>query len=116
MRLEYVCNIFMLFFVSIQNCTNSLRLVQPCRMNEFQCNDRLTCIHKTWLCDGGPDCPNGEDEHLSICQNITCREDQFQCKDLSCIPGHLMCSGKAECLDGSDEFNCSKYIRAAEQN
>lgn len=54
------------------------------------------------------DCPNGDDEKPPHCQNVTCRPDQFQCKDRSCIPGHLMCSGKAECADGSDEFNCSK--------
>lgn len=83
--------------------------MSPCLQNEFQCNDRITCIHKSWVCDGGADCPMGDDEHLSICRNITCREDQFQCKDLSCIPGHLTCSGKAECPDGSDEFNCSKF-------
>lgn len=92
-----------------QNCTNPLRIISPCLQTEYQCSDRVTCIHKSWVCDGGADCPQGDDEHLSICRNITCREDQFQCKDLSCIPGHLTCSGKAECPDGSDEFNCSEY-------
>lgn len=91
-----------------QNCTNALRIPSSCLQDEFQCSDRFTCIHKSWVCDGGADCPQGDDEHLSICRNITCREDQFQCKDLSCIPGHLTCSGTAECPDGSDEFNCSK--------
>lgn len=103
------------------------------------CNDKITCIDRQWLCDGGMDCPGeystnlkhkltdekfenvlmnvkfsllkspgGDDESLQHCQNKTCREDQFQCNDLTCIPGHLMCSGAAECADGSDEVNCSK--------
>lgn len=44
------------------------------------------------------------------CQNITCRADQFQCADKSCIAGHFHCSGKAECRDGSDELNCRKHL------
>lgn len=97
--------IILLFF---QGCNNTVRAVSLCLQTEFQCNDRITCIHKSWLCDGGVDCPNGDDEKPPHCQNVTCRPDQFQCKDRTCIPGHLMCSGKAECADGSDEFNCSK--------
>lgn len=59
---------------------------------------------------GEPDCPNRDDEKMPNCQNITCRADQFQCKDKSCIPGHFHCSGNAECSDGSDELNCSKLF------
>lgn len=44
------------------------------------------------------------------CHNITCRPDQFQCKDRTCISGHLQCNGHQECADGSDEHNCSKLI------
>lgn len=80
-----------------------------CPATDFLCNDKITCIDRQWLCDGGIDCPNGEDESLQNCANKTCRDDQFQCNDLTCIPGHLMCSGVAECADGSDEVNCSKF-------
>lgn len=89
-------------------------MMSTCTREEYQCNDYLTCIHRTWLCDGGADCPNGDDERLSLCRNVTCREDQFQCRDQSCIPGHLTCSGKAECRDGSDEFNCSEFARSGD--
>lgn len=81
-----------------------------CPPTDYLCNDKISCIDRQWLCDGGMDCPNGDDENLQHCQNKTCREDQFQCNDLTCIPGHLMCSGAAECADGSDEVNCSKYF------
>lgn len=93
-----------------QGCVSLVRqTVSPCLSLEYQCNDRITCIHKSWVCDGEKDCPGGDDETAPNCQNVTCRPDQFQCKDRSCIPGHFYCSGKAECTDGSDELNCSKY-------
>lgn len=78
-----------------------------CLAKEFECGDRITCIHRAWLCDGAKDCPDGSDEDATHCTNITCRQDQFQCKDQTCIPGHLHCSGKKDCADGSDELNCS---------
>lgn len=82
--------------------------MSPCLPSEYQCSDRITCIHKSWLCDGGSDCPAGDDEDAANCRDITCRPDQFKCKDNTCIAGHLICSGRADCADGSDELNCSK--------
>lgn len=82
--------------------------ISICPRTDYLCHDRVTCIDRQWLCDGGKDCPYGDDESIENCQNKTCRDDQFQCDNLKCIPGHLMCSGKAECEDGSDEVNCSK--------
>lgn len=97
-------------FRNSQNCENTRRhLITVCPVTDYLCNDRITCIDRQWLCDGGKDCPAGDDELLIHCQNKTCREDQFQCTDHTCIPGHLMCSGKSECPDGSDELNCSKF-------
>ncbi len=96
-------------FQNLQGCPDASRISSPCLQAEYQCSDRITCIHRSWVCDGEKDCPGGDDELMPNCQNITCRADQFQCKDKSCIPGHFHCSGKAECPDGSDEFNCSKF-------
>lgn len=81
-----------------------------CVQAEYLCKDGITCIHRSWICDGEQDCPSGDDEMMPNCQNITCRADQYQCADKSCIAGHFHCSGKAECRDGSDELNCRKHL------
>ncbi|KPU79994.1 uncharacterized protein Dana_GF18235, isoform B [Drosophila ananassae] len=78
-----------------------------CQNNEFQCNDRTTCLHRTWVCDGEKDCPDGEDESSENCPTVTCRPDQFQCRDRSCIAGNLICNGQGDCADGTDEVNCN---------
>lgn len=100
-----------------QNCTtidNSHRKTpMSCVQAEYLCKDGITCIHRSWICDGEQDCPSGDDEMMPNCQNITCRADQYQCADKSCIAGHFHCSGKAECRDGSDELNCRKRFKSS---
>ncbi|XP_026472209.1 low-density lipoprotein receptor isoform X2 [Ctenocephalides felis] len=93
-----------------RGCSNPPPVVSPCLAREFECKDRLTCIHQTWVCDGDRDCPGGDDEDPKRCHNITCRPDQFQCKDRTCISGHLQCNGHQECADGSDEHNCTTPV------
>lgn len=90
-----------------QGCPNPTASASLCLAKEFECGDRLTCIHRAWLCDGTKDCPDGSDENAIHCTNITCRPDQFQCKDQTCIPGYLHCSGQPDCADGSDELECN---------
>lgn len=79
-------------------------MAAPCTPNEYLCKDRITCIKNLWKCDGEKDCPDGDDE--ASCPKIICRDDQFQCKDQQCIPGHLTCNGVKDCMDGSDEVEC----------
>ncbi|XP_023035685.1 very low-density lipoprotein receptor isoform X3 [Drosophila willistoni] len=92
--------------------TNILRSFRFCQAHEFQCRDRITCLHKSWVCDGDSDCPDGDDELPQNCHNVTCRPDQFQCGDRSCIAGHLTCNGDKDCSDGSDEKKCDVASRA----
>ncbi|XP_053616104.1 very low-density lipoprotein receptor isoform X6 [Plodia interpunctella] len=90
-------------------CATTPKTTSPCISTEFECKDRMTCVHKAWVCDGDRDCPDGGDEAPEICRgNVTCRLDQFQCKDHSCIPGALYCNGDKDCPDGSDEVNCTR--------
>ncbi|XP_033227248.1 very low-density lipoprotein receptor-like isoform X7 [Belonocnema kinseyi] len=85
-----------------------------CAEHEFDCGDRITCIHQSWVCDGDKDCSNGADESLERCHNISCRADQFQCRDRSCISGHLYCDGRTDCGDGSDEKNCTSKVKTCD--
>ncbi|XP_065355070.1 very low-density lipoprotein receptor-like isoform X5 [Calliphora vicina] len=88
------------------NCRNVTETHTPCLGHEYQCKDRITCLHPSWLCDGECDCPGCDDEVDQNCKNNTCRPDQFQCADRSCIAGHLICNGEFDCTDKSDELNC----------
>ncbi|KAM7362323.1 uncharacterized protein ACRADG_013087 isoform 3-T3 [Cochliomyia hominivorax] len=92
------------------NCRNTTSEPHtPCLAHEYQCKDRITCLHSSWLCDGECDCPGCDDEVGQNCKNNTCRPDQFQCADRSCIAGHLICNGEFDCVDKSDEVNCGLH-------
>ncbi|CAH1393480.1 unnamed protein product [Nezara viridula] len=93
-----------------KDCPNDIAVFSVCLDKEFQCTDRMTCVHPSWVCDGDSDCPDGADESSDQCENVTCRPDQFQCRNNLCIAGHLHCNGLAECTDGSDEENCASPI------
>ena len=111
----FLCNVHLkkTFFFIFQGCTETKTNSNfiNCTDTEFRCLNKFYCIHKTWLCDGDTDCPDGSDESVQICgTSQKCRSDQFTCDNGACIPGHLQCSGNPECSDGSDEKMCSKFI------
>ncbi|XP_051985319.1 low-density lipoprotein receptor class A domain-containing protein 1-like [Xyrauchen texanus] len=36
----------------------------------FLCDDRVTCIPPSYLCNGAPNCPSGTDEDKLICNDL----------------------------------------------
>ena len=39
-----------------------------------------------------------------------CGHDEFQCDSGECISSTLRCDRKYDCQDGTDEFNCGKFV------
>jgi lysozyme len=72
----------------------------------FTCADG-SCIDASWVCDGWPDCPNGDDE--AGCPTPTPTPTScsgFTCADGSCIDASWVCDGWADCPAGDDETSC----------
>ncbi|XP_057675771.1 low-density lipoprotein receptor-related protein 2 isoform X2 [Corythoichthys intestinalis] len=44
---------------------------------------------------------------VSAGQNFQCRPNQWQCDDGNCIADQWRCDGEGDCLDGSDEIDCT---------
>ncbi|KAM6977691.1 SCO-spondin [Aplochiton taeniatus] len=43
----------------------------------------------------------------------TCVEGQFECRTFGCVDARLVCDGRRNCLDGSDEEHCGTTARPA---
>lgn len=106
---------------------------EQCPRYEYMCSDGK-CISKAYVCDGYPDCSTGEDE--SNCPG-ECGRDKFRsvreiyssqlmklllfgflppcnyrCRsDGVCLDKSKLCNGAMNCIDGSDEEDCGKFIR-----
>ena len=86
---------------------------KPCMFNHFRCTKSGKCVHNSWLCDGEPDCADGEDESKDICDKRTCSPSQFACKNGKCIQSHFKCDSINQCGDNSDEESCgSKFVQS----
>ncbi|KAF3848859.1 hypothetical protein F7725_015356 [Dissostichus mawsoni] len=86
------------------------------------------CISPSQFCNGLKDCPDGFDENncvkrcpsrskefvyiyislfANVCRMFFCLECDFRCNDRrSCVSQSLVCDGRSQCNDGSDELNC----------
>ena len=96
-------------FGHISYCRDGAHLLN-CRFvkctNSFKCR-RSYCIPLRKVCDGVPDCNNGEDEiscHNNICPGyLKCSGVEF------CIHPNEVCDGFSHCPHGDDEKFCDIF-------
>lgn len=46
----------------------------PNNKTGFLCDDRVTCVPASWVCDRASNCRNGEDEQEQLCGEWFCCE------------------------------------------
>ena len=78
---------------------------KQCRHQEFYCYADHSCIQQSLVCNGNntDGCSDGEDEARCDTRAVICEQEEFSCRDGSCVPREFLCDGTADCLDGSDE-------------
>ncbi len=77
-----------------------------CRANQFRCGNG-TCIANNLVCNNANNCGDNTDE------GATCASTGvFKCTAGGVVstPVANICSGQAQCADGSDEAGCSRYV------
>uniref|UniRef100_A0A146M5B0 Very low-density lipoprotein receptor n=2 Tax=Lygus hesperus TaxID=30085 RepID=A0A146M5B0_LYGHE len=107
------------------NRPNNFQLSGRCKRGEFECLSRgvNVCLPTNWLCDGRRDCTNGWDENQANCNangwgfpnsgnnyhlvnNLQCGRSQYRCRKGGCVSMRMLCDGRDDCRDGSDEDDC----------
>ena len=61
-------------FYMYSTCFLSAHIHENCTAGEFQCSDK-SCIPTFDLCDGGDNCPLGEDENQTCSTFSNCKQD-----------------------------------------
>ncbi|XP_077160383.1 SCO-spondin-like isoform X2 [Paroedura picta] len=105
-----------------------------CAPGQWPCPDGI-CVSRIQVCDGVRDCSDGADENPAQCWlaqttalvatgpsslpvtppasadrtlGPPCGQYEFHCHSGECQPRGWVCDDEADCLDGSDELNCSR--------
>eukprot|EP00745_Piridium_sociabile_P030766 TRINITY_DN51069_c0_g1_i5.p1 TRINITY_DN51069_c0_g1~~TRINITY_DN51069_c0_g1_i5.p1 ORF type:complete len:454 (-),score=44.70 TRINITY_DN51069_c0_g1_i5:20-1381(-) len=69
----------------------------------FKCNDEITTLPHTLICNFVSDCQDESDE--TFCKHPLCI-GTFACSSGECVPYRKVCDLTMHCLDNSDEQNC----------
>eukprot|EP00057_Strongylocentrotus_purpuratus_P026506 XP_011680980.1 PREDICTED: low-density lipoprotein receptor-related protein 1 isoform X3 [Strongylocentrotus purpuratus] len=75
---------------------------------QFQCHVSLRCINIDLVCDGVQNCEDASDEREKCSFHpVVCNMHEFQCDEQRCIPETWKCDGEEDCINGTDEYNCT---------
>ncbi|KAF0767414.1 low-density lipoprotein receptor-related protein 2, partial [Aphis craccivora] len=90
--------------------TTGAPVTTTCGPGMFRCSDGK-CITSDLLCNMQKDCDRGEDEFQS-CPPPECEPTLLPCRQYHwnktyCYPPHYRCDVTVDCVDGSDEADCS---------
>ncbi|XP_063092595.1 low-density lipoprotein receptor-related protein 8 isoform X12 [Cavia porcellus] len=91
---------------------------QVCPAEKMSCGPTShKCVPASWRCDGEKDCEGGADEAGCATSVLaTCREDEFQCGDGTCVLEIKRCNQARDCPDGSDEAGCLQGLNECLHN
>ncbi|EFO93683.1 hypothetical protein CRE_12519 [Caenorhabditis remanei] len=98
-------------FISFATGTATSHEVSRCPpLTHVRCFDGLTCIRKSWMCDGKIDCADHSDELAHICLKRSSRNN-LQLQDISvglkCPPSWFRCTDSSSCI--APKKVCDKY-------
>ena len=91
----------------LTRCPSGQLTFLPCNGNNtslpwFSCDDAVTRVYYTLVCDFRQDCHDRSDE--SFCKHPPC--DGFSCSSGQCVSYSKRCNIVSDCMDDSDEIRC----------